>query len=105
MNFKRLLHQPLGKVFISILLGLGLASLFRKVCNDRNCIIFKGPDTEEIDGKIFKHGSKCYRYNPQQTDSCDSAKKVVDISRKSEEDKAKIDEHASNPLIGMANGK
>jgi hypothetical protein len=105
MNFKRLLHQPLGKVFISILLGLGVATLFRKVCNDRNCIVYKGSATEEIDGKIFKHGSKCYKYNHQHVESCDSGsgKKVVDISRKSEEEKTKSEEHASNPLLGMAN--
>ena len=103
MNFKRLLHQPLGKVFISILLGLGVASLFRKVCNDRNCIIYKGPDTEEIDGKIYKHGKKCYRYNPQQVEACDTKKKVVDISKKTEEEKTKAEEHAANPLLGMAN--
>ena len=31
MNFKRLLHTDFGQTIISILLGLGLATLFRKV--------------------------------------------------------------------------
>ena len=30
MNFKRLLHSKFGQIIISILLGLGLATLFRK---------------------------------------------------------------------------
>ena len=52
MNFKRLLHSSLGKIIISILIGLGLATLFRKVCNDKNCLTFKGPILGDIDGKI-----------------------------------------------------
>ena len=40
MNFKRLVNTELGRTFISILLGIGLASLFRKACNDKNCIDF-----------------------------------------------------------------
>ena len=41
MNIKRLLNTHLGRIIISILLGLGLASLFRKVCTDKNCIKFE----------------------------------------------------------------
>jgi hypothetical protein len=54
MNFKRLLETSLGKNMISIVLGLGLASLFRKVCNDKNCIVFNGPIITDIEDKIFK---------------------------------------------------
>ena len=63
MNFKRLLHSSLGKIIISILIGLGLATLFRKVCNDKNCLTFKGPILGDIDGKIYKHGEKCFSYS------------------------------------------
>ena len=38
MHLKRLLNTYTGKMMISILLGLGLATLFRKACNDKNCI-------------------------------------------------------------------
>ena len=44
----RMLHTNNGKYAISFILGMGLASLFRKVCNDRNCIVFKAPSLEEI---------------------------------------------------------
>ena len=79
MNFKRLLHSSLGKIIISILIGLGLATLFRKVCNDRNCLTFKGPILGEIDGKIYKHGEKCFKYSATST-SCDKNKQTIDIS-------------------------
>ena len=62
MNLQRLLHTELGQTFISILLGLGLASLFRKVCTDKNCIKFNGPVISNIEDKIFKHNDKCYKY-------------------------------------------
>lgn len=79
MNFKRLLHSGLGKIFISILLGLGIATLFRKVCKDKNCIHFKGPLTGEVDGKVFKHGDQCYKYVVQNAEKCNPNKKVVDL--------------------------
>ena len=41
MEIKRLIHSGFGKVIIPILLGLGLATMFRKVCKDRNCVVFK----------------------------------------------------------------
>jgi len=79
MNFRRLLNTALGKVFISILLGLGLATLFRKVCTDKNCISFNGPVISEVDGKIYQYGEKCYKYVAKAA-SCDSTKKIVDIA-------------------------
>lgn len=79
MNFKRLLHTQLGITLISILLGLGLATLFRKVCTDKNCIIFNGPVISETDGKTYKYDEKCYQYKMEAT-KCDKTKKTVDIS-------------------------
>jgi hypothetical protein len=82
MNIKRLLNSNLGRVFISILLGLGLATLFRKVCKDKNCIKFSGPVIGEIEGKTYKHGDKCYTYTSNPTKCDTDKKKVVDISIK-----------------------
>lgn len=78
MNFKRLLNTDYGKNIISILLGLGLATLFRKVCTDKNCIVFNGPVIGDIEGKTYKHGDKCYRYSVN-ADKCDSTKRVVGV--------------------------
>lgn len=64
---------------ISILLGLGLATLFRKVCTDKNCITFSGPVISDVDGKIYQYGDKCYKYVAKAA-SCDTTKKIVDIS-------------------------
>lgn len=79
MNFKRLLHTQLGIVIISILLGLGLATLFRKVCTDKNCIVFNGPVISETDGKTYRYDEKCYKYKMEAA-KCDKTKRTIDIS-------------------------
>jgi hypothetical protein len=47
---------------MSIILGFGLASLFRKVCKDTNCIELLGPSIEKLKDKIFQYDDKCYSY-------------------------------------------
>jgi len=78
-NLKRLVNSETGRLIISVLLGLGLASLFHKVCKDRNCITFNGPVISEIDGKTYKFGEKCYQYK-LKPDKCNSTKRIIDIS-------------------------
>jgi hypothetical protein len=84
MNFKRLLYTDLGRIFISIILGLGLATLFRKICTEKNCIRFNGPIISDLEGKIYKHGDKCYKYSTE-TDRCDSTKRQIDLMDNSPE--------------------
>lgn len=79
MNFKRLLDTPTGHIFISILLGLGLATLFKKTCADDKCLVFNGPVIEDIKDKTFKHGEKCYKYS-SEPGKCDSTKRIIDVS-------------------------
>lgn len=83
MNFKRLFTTELGKIFISILLGLGLASLFRKVCNDKNCIVFNGPILKDFENKIYKYDEKCYKYSTYLS-PCNPHKKIIDVSTEAE---------------------
>ena len=78
MNFVRLLNSKTGQMLISIILGLGLASLFRKVCSDGTCLQFHGPVISEVDGKTYQFGEYCYKYKlfPVQ---CDSTRKTVEM--------------------------
>lgn len=66
MNWKdiidRLLYTEMGQLFISVLLGLSLALLFRRVCKE-NCIRYIAPKYKEIEGKIFKLEDTCYNYS------------------------------------------
>jgi hypothetical protein len=67
----KFLNTREGQIIISLILGLGLASLFRQVCNDNNCIIIKSPGKKEIKDKVFKQDDKCYTYQPKKT-KCDN---------------------------------
>ena len=77
MNFDRLLNTEMGRFFISLLLGLGLATLFRNVCTGDKCITFNGPVVGDFDGKIYKSDGKCYKYATAAA-KCNPMKKIVD---------------------------
>ena len=79
MNLRRLIYSDIGRIIISILLGLGLATLFRKVCNDRSCMIFKAPQLNKIKGQVFKFGKKCYKFN-EEIENCNNNKKIVQFA-------------------------
>lgn len=49
---------------ISIILGLGLAMIFRRSCKNRSCIIYKIPDPNEIKSKVFRFNNKCVKMKP-----------------------------------------
>ena len=68
---KNLAKSKAGKNIISIIVGLGIAALFRKVCNDRDCIIIKGPPIENVINKVYGFYGKCYKYKTKST-SCNN---------------------------------
>ena len=76
MNLKQLIYSPTGKVFISILLGLGLATMFRKACNERNCLKFVGPSVKELKENTYKFNDKCYTFKTT-AETCSKTKKRV----------------------------
>ena len=75
----RILESKLGQILISIILGLGLATVFRKVCKD-NCVIVKGPSLDEINKFYYKIDDDCFKYTPQVT-HCDSKPTTQESSR------------------------
>jgi hypothetical protein len=65
MAFLDFMKTETGRRIISFIIGLGLASMFRKVCVDDSCRIYEGPPVKDIENKIFKMESKCYRYKAE----------------------------------------
>jgi hypothetical protein len=76
IHFSRFLHTERGRIIMSIILGLGLASLFRTICKDRNCVIFHAPPLDEFKDKIYKNNGKCVKYVPIAT-KCSLNSKTV----------------------------
>jgi hypothetical protein len=78
LHLGKFLHTESGKVLMSILLGFGLASLFRTVCKDNNCLIFHAPHLDNFKDKIYKNNGKCVKYNPVAT-KCSLNAKTIDF--------------------------
>ena len=76
MHLNRFFESQTGKYMFSIILGIGLASLFRKVFKDKNCIVLKPPPLDEIQNKVYRFQDKCYSYHPEWA-KCDKSKKIV----------------------------
>jgi|TARA_Y100000992_G_scaffold254654_1_gene187618 hypothetical protein len=79
MKIKQIINSKEGKYIISIILGLGLATMFREVCKDKTCIEFRAIGEKEIKDKIYKHDNKCYKYSLKST-SCGGNKQTVPIA-------------------------
>ncbi len=63
----KLLHTQNGRYAISFILGMGLASLFRKICKDRNCLIFQAAPLSEVTKNTYAYGDKCYTFKEKLT--------------------------------------
>jgi len=67
MNFIKFIKTRQGRIIISILYGLGLSCLFRKVCTGRNCIVYRAPNPSTIVNNVYQHNGKCYQYKTEST--------------------------------------
>ena len=79
MNLKRLIYSDVGRIVISIILGLGLATLFRKVCKERDCLVFHAPKLNKIKNQVFKFKDKFYQFE-EEIEKCDDNKKIVNFA-------------------------
>lgn len=78
INLGKFVHTETGKIMMSVLLGFGLASLFRTVCKNKECLLFHAPPLEQIKDKIYKNEGKCVKYNPVAT-KCSLNAKVIEF--------------------------
>ena len=67
MNIKRLLYFPHSGVVLAIILGFGLATLFRKSCGNKSCLEFAAPDLNELQKNTYNIDGSCYKFVPKHT--------------------------------------
>jgi hypothetical protein len=60
----------MSRVIFSILLGLGIAYLFKLCCDSRPYIVYEAP--------IIRHKNKCYSAT-EKKETCDSSKIILDV--------------------------
>lgn len=79
INFGKFVHTETGKILMSILLGFGLASLFRTICKDKNCLIFHAATLDSFKDKIYIGPSgKCVKYN-HVASKCNTNSKIIEF--------------------------
>lgn len=66
-TLKQIFNSNEGMILISIIWGLGLASLFRKACKDRACIVIRAPEKSNIQNNIYEFDNKCYKFKAKST--------------------------------------
>ena len=88
-QFDRLLKTTIGRIVTSILLGLGLAALFKKSCSGQSCITYHGPILGQVEGKTYQYGDQCYSYtlSPIQ---CKPDLKTVELSNEIDDPTANL---------------
>ena len=79
MHIRRLIYGKHSPYIISVVLGVGLSCMFRRVCKERNCLVYRAPSLDKIEGKIYKYNNKCYSFSPN-AQSCDLNKKIVEFA-------------------------
>lgn len=69
-DLNRVMMSDFGSIFISVLLGLGLAALFRRACRGDGCVVVQAPDVSELRKNTYRTSDgNCYRYTPTEV-SC-----------------------------------
>jgi hypothetical protein len=78
MYLDKFVHSYTGKIVMSVLLGIGLATFFRAVCKGKHCRIMSAPPIQEIDGQTYKFDDKCYKMEKNAI-NCANNKRTVKI--------------------------
>ena len=81
MYVQKFINSDTGKYLMSILLGLGLATLFRQVCKGDNCVRYVAAPMSEIKNQVFKYNEKCYQYTPE-AGTCKKNIKTIEVEKK-----------------------
>ena len=79
MNLNKFLNSKNGKYIMSIILGIGLSALFRKVCKRKECQIKMPPPFEELDDYTYKFNGDCYKYTKHAV-KCNNNKQIIEVN-------------------------
>lgn len=57
------LNDRFGAIIVSVILGLGLAAIFRATCRGESCVVVRSPPLDQITGKVYQIDDQCYKYS------------------------------------------
>lgn len=74
-RLKLLFNTKYGQILVSCLLGLGLATVFRRACKaSSNCVVYRVPTREKIQTQVYKERDQCFKVALEES-KCDTSKK------------------------------
>ena len=76
LQLEKFFKLETGVKLFSIMLGLGVAGLFKMSCDSRSCLVFKGPEFND-DNKVVKYNNKCYSVQEKMIDCKDKTKDTI----------------------------
>jgi hypothetical protein len=68
MNLIGLMENPMVAIFISFMLGFGIAAIFRPACRGSECIVLNGPPVKDVVDKVYQMGEKCVEFTTELVD-------------------------------------
>ena len=77
-SLTKYVHSSTGRLVISALLGVGLASIFREVCKERHCMVHVGPTAADLT-QTYRWDGRCYKLRGEAV-SCMPDKTILDFS-------------------------
>ncbi len=67
LKVEKFMKSETGSILLSVMLGLGVAGLFKMSCDNRSCIVYSGPNFDK-DKKTVKYNKKCYDVDEEMID-------------------------------------
>ncbi len=66
MQIRKIARDRTGSIMISVILGLGLAALFRHACTGDRCVVVRAPDLSDVQRHVYRVSpNACYTYTPE----------------------------------------
>jgi len=78
MYLDKFVHSNTGRILMSILLGIGLATFFRVACKGKQCRVIASPPLTDLENQTYRFNNKCYKLEKNAMD-CSASKKTVKI--------------------------
>jgi hypothetical protein len=68
MNLTLIMENWWAAVFISFMIGFGLAAMFRPLCSGSECLVLHGPPVKDVVDKVYQMGEKCVEFTTEVID-------------------------------------
>jgi hypothetical protein len=78
MHLDKFVHSNTGKILMSVLLGIGLATFFRVACKGKQCRVIASPPLEDLENQTYRFNDKCYKLEKNAI-NCDNNKTTVKL--------------------------